>query len=252
MTGLIQVSTLDRVLTIRINRPEKKNALTFEMYENIAIALETAAGDQGLRAIVLCGAKGSYCAGNDLNDFLQTPPSEATQIIDRFLKALVNTSLPIVAAVDGIAVGIGVTMLLHCDLVYISKSSKLSLPFVDLALVPEAGSSMLLPRLIGYQKAAELLLLGEPFSAEFAMEVGLANAIFEAEELEVQAFATAKKLSLKSRQSLVDTKALMRRDSEPIAERMAVEGEIFKRNLSSVDTIEAMTAIMEKRKPNFA
>lgn len=251
MTNLVSTSIQDKVLTIRLNRPEKKNALTRNMYDSISKAFEQAATEPDVRAIVLCGSGGSFSAGNDLNDFLQDIPA-TTGALARFFSAFLGAQVPIVAAVDGVAVGIGVTLLLHCDLVYISKSSKLSLPFVNLGLVPEFGSSMLLPRLVGHQRAAELLLLGEPFTPEQALEMGLANAVCESDELEIRAMTVASKLASKPRQSLIESKGLLRRAPETLSARMQEEADIFIRLLGSPDAIEAMSAIMEKRKPNFS
>lgn len=241
----------DGILTIRMNRPDKKNALSLAMYDAMAQALHDAENNPDVRVVVITGAGDSFCAGNDLNDFLANPPKDENSPVLKFLKALSETKQPVVAAVNGVAVGIGVTMLLHCDFVYIAKDAPLSLPFVDLALVPEAAASMLLPRIAGHQKAAELLMLGEPFTPETAQSIGLANAVCAPETLEAAAMTTAKKLAAKPRDALRHTKALLREDFETVSSRIAKEAEIFKKCLSSQDAQEAFTAFKEKRKPKF-
>ncbi|MEK9968798.1 MAG: enoyl-CoA hydratase, partial [Ferrovibrio sp.] len=177
MTDILTAQA-DGILTITFNRPDKKNALTSAMYATLADTLEAAETDPGVRAILFAGNGGAFTAGNDLQDFLNNPPQGENSPVFRFLRAISTTGKPLVAAVTGAAVGVGTTMLLHCDLVYVGAGAKLSLPFVNLALVPEAASSLLLPAMIGHHRAAELILLGEPFDADTAKAYGIANAIF--------------------------------------------------------------------------
>lgn len=248
----ITTTAKDGIFTIHINRPEKKNALTIDMYQDMTDALKTAAQDPDTQVIMFTGNKDAFCAGNDLQDFLTNPPQDDNSPVIQFLHTLSETELPIVAAVDGVAVGIGVTMLLHCDFVYMSEDATLSLPFVNLGLVPEAGSSMLLPRLAGHQRAAEMLMLGESFTPEDAKEFGLVNAICPATDLHATAMKTAKKLAEKPRNALLQTKALMRREFESVTKRISKEATVFKDCLKSPETHEALSAFSEKRKPDFS
>ena len=187
------------VLRIQFNRAEKKNAITAAMYQALAHALRDAERDNAVRVALLHGAPDAFTAGNDLQDFLASPPRSNDAPGFQFLRAIHDFPKPLIAAVSGLAVGVGTTMLLHCDLVYCAPGTLFSLPFVNLGLCPEAGSSFLLPRLAGYQKAAELLMLGEPFSAETAKEIGLVNAIVPAEALVATAMATARQARDKTR-----------------------------------------------------
>src|SRR6516225_6671405 len=250
MTAHILTNSADSILQIRINRPEKKNALTLAMYRAMTEALASADANPAVRVVVISGVDGCFTSGNDLADFLQNPGLGGESPAVRFLQALSTTVKPVIAGVSGLAVGIGVTMLLHCDLVYAADTATFQLPFVNLGLVPEAASSMLLPRLIGHQRAAELLLLGERFDARTAQEIGLVNAICPAGELMtfVQQRATA--LAAKPPASLRITKALLRREPESIAARMAEEGRHFGKQLGSPEAREAMEAFMQRRKPD--
>jgi enoyl-CoA hydratase/carnithine racemase len=252
MSDLVATSVKDGIFTIRMNRPDKKNALTVDMYDDMAKALKDADKNPDVRVIVITGAADSFCAGNDLNDFLDNPPNSKNSPVLKFLKAISNAKTPIVAAVNGTAVGVGVTMLLHCDFVYVSKDATLALPFVNLGLVPEAAVSLLLPRLAGHQRAAELLMLGEPFTPQTALDIGLANAICEPADVEAKAMKTATKLAAKPRQALRHTKALLRRDFESVAKRIDAEAKVFEKCLNSADAKEAFTAFREKRKPKFS
>lgn len=247
----VTTSLKDGILTIRMDRPDKKNAVTADMYGKMADAIEAAEKDAGVRVIVIAGGK-DFTAGNDLKDFLENPPSSENSNVIRFLKAISNAKLPLVAAVNGAAIGIGVTMLLHCDFVYMAKDAQLALPFVNLGLVPEAAASMLLPRLAGHQKAAELLMLGEPFGAQVALDIGIANKLCEPEDVEAAAFATAKKLAAKPRDALQQTKSLLCRDFETVSARIDEEVKVFKQALASPDAKEALKAFQEKRKPKFS
>lgn len=252
MSSLVNVSAKDGILTICMNRPDKKNALNLEMYEAMAQAINDAERNPDVRVILITGTGDSFCAGNDLQDFLASPPDAKDSPVLNFLNAVSAAKLPVVAAVNGMAVGVGVTMLLHCDFVYISETASLSMPFVNLGLVPEAGASMLLPRLAGHQRAAELLMLGEPFTAQLAAEIGLASAVCKPEALEETSLKTAKKLAAKPRKALLATKALLRQDFESVAARIAREAAVFKECLASPDAKEALTAFREKRRPKFS
>lgn len=249
MSDLVATSVKDGILTIRMNRPDKKNALNLEMYEAMGTAIRDAEKNPDVSVIVIAGAADSFCAGNDLKDFLASPPQGEQSPVMKFLRAISEAKLPVVAAVNGTAVGVGVTMLLHCDFVYVSKTATLSLPFVDLGLVPEAGASLLLPRLAGHQKAAELLMLGEPFTPQVALDIGLANAVCAPQDLEATAMNTAKKLAAKPRAALLETKALLRRDFESVSQRIDKEAEAFKKRLASPEAQKAIAAFTQKRKP---
>lgn len=239
------------VLIVRMNRAEKKNALTNGMYSVMADAIERAASDRMVKVVLFTGSEGVFTAGNDLGDFLKNPPRGPEAPVNRFISNMVNTDVPIVAAVDGVAVGIGTTMLLHFDQVFATKRARFSLPFINLALVPEAGSSMLLAEACGYKKAAELLMLGEPFTGDVARECGIVSRLCEPEELMEQAMAMARKLAVKPREALRATKRLMRRSKEPLGKRVLAEGELFSHGLDSPEAKEAFTAFFEKRAPDF-
>ena len=235
-----------------LNRPAKKNAITRPMYAALSGALESANEDAGVAATVLTGAGGCFTAGNDLGDFLQDPPLDPDAPVLRFLRALANAKKPLIAAVEGLAVGVGTTLLLHCDLVYASEKAHFSLPFVKLGLVPEAGASLLLPRLIGHQRAAEYLLLGEPFGAEAARGMGLVNRVCEAEAALEAALAAATKLASQPLAATIATKALMKRPPESVEARIQAEIEIFQSRLGSPEAREALAAFVERRPPDFS
>lgn len=241
------------VMTLTINRLDKKNSLTAAMYAAMADALESAHHDVAVRALVIQGHESIFSAGNDIGDFLNKPPSTADAPVFRFLRGISSFSKPIVAAVCGPAVGIGTTMLLHCDLIYAGDNAAFSLPFVNLGLCPEAASSFLAPQLMGYPRAAEALLLGEPFRAETALEMGLINRIVPPAEANALAQQQARKLAAKPLSALMETKRLMKKGQASIvAERMAEEGASFGRMLSEPAAREAFTAFMEKRRPDFS
>lgn len=247
----ILTSKAEGVLTITFNRPEKKNALTGAMYAKLADALEAAETDNSVRVILFSGNGGAFTAGNDLQDFLNNPPEGENTPVFRFLRAISTAAKPMIAAVSGVAVGVGTTMLLHCDLVYAAENARLSLPFVNLALVPEAGSSLLLPRMIGHHRAAELFLLGEPFTAATAREYGIVNAVFAEEALLDAAMTTARKIAAKPPTAVKLTKQLLRQARGDVAGQMAAEGAHFRAQLKSAEAREAMTAFFEKRPPKF-
>jgi enoyl-CoA hydratase/carnithine racemase len=249
----VVVETADRVLRIEIARPERRNALTPPMYEAIDAALAAAEAEAAVRAVLIHGARDCFTAGNDLRDFLENPPVDETSPAFGFIRTLAAFPKPLVAAVNGPAVGIGTTMLLHCDLVYAAPGARFQLPFVPLGLVPEAGSSLLLPAIAGWQRAAELLLLGEPFGPEKALAAGFVTEIVAESELFERARAAALALAGLPPAAVRAAKALMkRRLAEPLAAAMAEEGELFRERLRSPEAREAMTAFFEKRRPDFS
>jgi enoyl-CoA hydratase/carnithine racemase len=245
------------VMTITLNRPEKKNSITQAMYSAMADALAQAGGDASIRAVVFQGHATVFSAGNDIGDFLNGPPrlegaAKDTPVM-RFLYGISSFAKPIVAAVCGPAVGIGTTMLFHCDLVYAGDNAAFSMPFVNLGLCPEAASSLLVPQMMGYHRAAEALLLGEPFMAEAALEVGLVNRIVPPTEANGIAQAQARKLALKPISSLIETKRFMKKgQASLVAQQIADESASFGRMLSEPAAREAFTAFMGKRKPDFS
>jgi enoyl-CoA hydratase/carnithine racemase len=249
MTDHVLTETRDGVARIQFNRPEKKNALTADMYLGLAHALRAADADSGVRVVLLHGQADCFSAGNDLSDFLQRPPQGESAPSIQFLKAI-SAAKPLVAAVGGAAVGIGTTMLLHCDLVYAADDARFQLPFVPLGLVPEAGSSLLLPMIAGYQRAAELLLLGQPFSADKAFAAGIVTEIVPADELLEYARDAALELAALPPESVRLTKALMKQhNAEAVAERIAQERELFQQRLRSDEAKRAMGAALQKGKP---
>lgn len=252
MTTDILVERADGVMTIAFNRPDKKNAITSAMYAAMTDALEAAHDDAGVRAVLVRGSAGVFSAGNDLEDFMKSPPTSDDAPVLRFLRRISTAQKPIVASVAGVAVGIGTTLLLHCDLVYAADSATFSLPFTQLALCPEAASSLLLPRVAGYQLAAEKLLLGEPFDASEAYRSGIVNRLLTADGVDAFALAQATKLAALPASSLRVTKALMKRASEEeLRARMRDEIVHFGKMLLAPEAREAMTAFFQKRKPDF-
>lgn len=249
----IQTDLTDRVLTIRINRPAKKNALTLAMYEGITAALERAAADDAARVVLITGGPDCFTAGNDLMDFLNAPPTSPDSPVVRFLPTLRDFPKPLVAGVCGAAVGIGTTLLLHCDLAYAGTNARFHLPFVNLGLVPEAGSSLLLPQLLGQRKAAELLMLAEPFGAEEALAYGFVNGVHPPEAVEEVARASALALAAKAPTALRETKRLMKAaQAKTISSTMDAELAVFGAQLQGPEAAEALQAFFEKRKPDFS
>ena len=243
----------ENVLTIAFNRPEKKNALTMAMYDAFLEQLDRADADPQIRAILWRGEGGVFTAGNDLGDFMKNPPSSMDSPVGRVLAKMPQLTKPIVAAVDGPAVGIGTTLLMHCDLVYCSSRAKFKLPFVPLGLCPEAGSSYLLPRLAGRAKATELLLLGDAFGADTAKEIGLVNEVLEPEGLDARAREIAVKLAKLPPASVRLTKSLIgRAHLDMLQAAMQREGDQFLTRLRSPEAAEAMQAFFEKRAPDFS
>jgi enoyl-CoA hydratase/carnithine racemase len=249
---LIRSETQGRIARIELHRPEKKNALTAEGYGQLADALNAADANGAVRAILIHGQPDCFTAGNDLTDFLERPPHGENATTWNFLRTLPRVAKPIVAAVGGPAVGIGTTLLLHCDLVYATSTARFQLPFVALGVIPEAASTLLLPMLAGYQRAAELLLLGQPFTAQKAHEVGIVTAVVPAESLMAEAEKAAHALAGLPSESIRLTKRLMKeRYAEAVRQAMDEEGRIFRERLTSADAKEAMSAFLQKRKPNF-
>jgi enoyl-CoA hydratase/carnithine racemase len=241
------------VMTLTLNRLERKNSITRAMYAALADALAGAASDAAVRVVVLQGHETVFSAGNDIGDFQNKPAPFAESEASRFLQVIATFSKPLLAAVCGPAVGIGTTMLLHCDLVYAGDNAAFSLPFVNLGLCPEAASTLLLPRMLGYHRAAEALLLGEPFMAEAALEVGLVNRVVPPTEANGVAQAAARKLAAKPIGALVETKRLMKMGQQQlVAQQMMEEGASFARMLGEPAAREAFAAFMEKRKPDFS
>jgi enoyl-CoA hydratase/carnithine racemase len=252
MTDHVTVTTADRITTIALTRADKKNALTLEMYGALRQALEAASADLGVRAIVLAGTNECFTAGNDIGDFVRASQGSGDLGAPlAFLHALATLDKPLVAAVSGVAIGVGTTLLLHCDLVYASPSARFKTPFVDLALVPEAGSSVLLPRLVGGRRAAQLLLLGEELDAATALSWGLVNAVVE--DAHAAAHAAAVRLATRAPSSLRATKALTRRgEREAVLEAMRVENELFAKQLASAEAQEAFQAFLTRRAADFS
>jgi enoyl-CoA hydratase/carnithine racemase len=252
MAEHIVVSVQDRILTLRLDRLEKKNALTRGMYMGMIEALQQAESDSNVRVVQIMGTETCFTAGNDLVDFANARPGETSPAI-LYLQALAGLQKPVVAAVGGVAVGIGTTMLLHCDLVYAAADARFQLPFVNLGLCPEAGSSTLLPALMGHRRAAELLFFGEPFSAETAQSLGIVNTVVSSNELVSATTAKSQQLAEKPPSALRTTKALLKRGSAgAIADAMTKETEQFAALLQGPEAREAMMAFMQRRKPDFS
>jgi enoyl-CoA hydratase/carnithine racemase len=241
------------VTTLTLNRLQRKNSLTAAMYGQLADALAQAAEDTQVRVVVIQGHETVFSAGNDIGDFLNNPPASEDAPVFRFLRGISGFAKPLVAAVCGPAVGVGTTLLLHCDLIYAGDNAAFSTPFVNLGLCPEAASSLLMPRLMGHPRAAEALLLGEPFSAESALEWGLVNRIVPPTEVNALAQQQARRLASKPMSSLLETKRLMKLGTQSeVAQRMGQEALIFGRMLGEPAAREAFTAFMDKRLPDFS
>jgi enoyl-CoA hydratase/carnithine racemase len=248
----IELTREGGILEIRLNRPEKKNAITVAMYAAMADALAEAERDPAIRVVLFSGAGGAFTAGNDLNDFLAVRPGGPDAPVRHFLRAISGAEKILVAAVQGAAVGVGTTLLLHCDLVVAGESAKLQLPFVNLGLVPEAASSLLLPALVGHRRAAELFLLGEAFDAATAHAYGLVNRVVEDAAVLDVARGLARQIAARAPAAVRLTKKLMKSPSGTVAERMAEEFRLFESQLKSVEVKEAISAFFEKRAPDFS
>jgi enoyl-CoA hydratase/carnithine racemase len=253
LTSDLLLDTAGGVTTLTIHRVAKKNSFTTAMYAAMADVLDQAQADPAVRVLVIQGHETIFSAGNDIADFLQTPPTTLEAPVFRFMRAISSFSKPIVASVCGPAVGIGTTMLFHCDLVYAGDNAAFSMPFVNLGVCPEAASSLLAPQRMGYGRAAEALLLGEPFMAETALEMGLISRIVPPAEVNALAQRQAQKLAAKPLSSVLASKRLMKQgQADLVAQRMAEEGTLFGQMLAQPAAQEAFAAFMEKRKPDFS
>jgi len=249
----IKTATLNGVATIEIARPEKKNALTMAMYDQMSAALIAANADPAVRAVLITGQPGIFTSGNDLEDFMKSPPRGSDSPVLRFMSALTGCEKPVVAAVTGAAIGIGTTMLLHCDLVYVSDEARLAMPFTSLGLVAEFASSLLFPQLVGRAKAAEKLLLGDPMSGAEAVELHVANAVLPAPEVLPHARRVAERFNGLPPTAVRETKKLLTRAGRAaVMEQIGIEGQVFTERLRSPEAREAFQAFFEKRKPDFS
>ena len=249
----IKTATAAGVATLEMARPQKKNALTHAMYDAMTAAVSAAEADEGVRALLIVGQPDVFTAGNDLEDFMQRPPANKDAPVYRFMRRLASFEKPAVAAVNGMAVGIGTTMLLHCDLVYVSTDAQFSMPFVRLGLVPEFASSLLLPQLMGHAKAAEKLLLGEPMTAAQAEACGIATAVLPPGEVVAHARQMAERFNLLPPAAVRATKRLMRSPwQRGIEEALQDEAAVFLERLASAEAKEAFAAFFAKRKPDFS
>ncbi len=243
---LILRETDGPILTLTFNRPEKQNALTRDMYQSLANAINDAQGDFGIRAVILTSSSANFTAGNDLFDFLNAPPLEPGSPVMNFLEAIHNFSKPLLAAVTGNAIGIGTTMLFHCDLVVADNSAKFSMPFVNLGLVPEAGSSLLFPRLVGHQISSKVFLTGESFNATEAKDFGLIAEISDKPQEAILDYA--KQIATQPPNAVIQTKALLKSElHEKVSAVMKAEGELFQMALQSDEAREAFMNFMSKR-----
>ena len=253
MTQQVLTEIQDGVIIIRLNRADKKNALTGEMYNGISDALDQLESDKNLRVGLITGTQDCFTAGNDLVDFMKGGSIVGESPVGRFLATLPALTKPLVAAVNGPAVGVGTTMLLHCDLVYAAPGAKFQMPFTSLGLCPEAGSSLLLPQLVGYRRATELLMLCDSFTAEEGKQMGIVNAVLPAEEYQQYALTQAQRLAKQPPSSIRATKKLMRMASrEALKNVMAEEAKLFTEMLNGGEAKEAFAAFFEKRKPDFS
>jgi enoyl-CoA hydratase/carnithine racemase len=246
MSEPVLVSHAEGICELRLNRPEKRNAITFLMYERLTGALTAAQAEDQVRAVLLSGEGACFSAGNDLQDFLSGPTFTAAHPAMQFLRTLATFGKPLLAAVHGHTVGIGVTILLHCDLIIAARNTQLSLPFVALGLVPEAGSSLLLPRLLGYQRAAELLFLGQPFNADTAYRLGLVNSVVEEAALLTEARTLARAVVQQPAGSLAATRRLLRGDEREVLARIEEEARIFGAQLQSEEFRARVRALLAR------
>jgi enoyl-CoA hydratase/carnithine racemase len=252
MDDLVVVTHTGSVLEIRFNRPEKKNALTRGMYEAVSAALERADADPAIRVALLTGTGDTFTSGNDVTDFQERGADRAPRGGSRFLPVVSSLQKPLVAAVNGAAIGVGTTMLLHCDLIVAARSARFVMPFTSLGLVPEAASSLLVPRLLGHQRASALLLLGEALDAAAALEWGLVNRVVDDAALMDTAREMARRLAALPPQAVRLTKRLIKHGMPDVASRIQEEIGLFSERLASPEAQEAFAAFMEKRKPDFS
>jgi len=248
----IQTERSESILRITVNRPAKKNAMTSAMYNDLADVFNEAAKDESVRVVIWDAAGDSFSAGNDVEDFLKNPPGPGESPQAHLGNALLNLDKPVIAVVKGAAVGRGTTLLTHCDFVYAGESAKFQLPFVNLGLVPEFGSSWSLAARSGYLRAAELFMLGQPFKAELAAEIGLVTRVVPDSELSATVKETAEKLAAKPIGALRATKKLLKRSSrQQVEEAIQAEVEEFSARVRSAEVREVFTAFLEKRAPDF-
>ncbi|MGL4634391.1 MAG: crotonase/enoyl-CoA hydratase family protein [Beijerinckiaceae bacterium] len=247
MSQFIDINRQNGVLSIRMNRPDKKNALTADMYGAMAEAISSADGDSSIGATLILGVPGIFSAGNDLKDFAAfAAKGNLGQEVLSFLRALAISEKPLLAAVDGIAVGVGTTMLMHCDYVLVSDRARLTTPFISLALVPEAASSLLAPRIMGHARAFEMLVMGRPFSGEQAVAAGLANAVIASDALEATAMAAATELAAKPREAVKLARKLIRGSPDEVLARIDEEALLFAQRLRSAEAQKAFMAFLNK------
>jgi enoyl-CoA hydratase/carnithine racemase len=240
------------ILRVQLNRPTKRNAMTSAMYVALAGIFNEAANDENTRVVLWHGAGDSFCAGNDIDDFLKNPPGPGESPQARLMNALLNFDKPLVAAVHGAAIGGGTTMLTHCDFVYAGESTRFQMPFINLAVVPEFGSSCSVPARIGHLRAAELILMGVPFDAGRAAELGLVTQVISDKVVLARATETARMLAAKPAKALQASKRLMKQPiREQIKAAMEAENEEFSAQVRSEDAKEAFAAFLEKRNPDF-
>lgn len=252
MTDTVVITRTDGVLEIRLNRPEKKNALTRAMYDAMADAFTQVDADPTLRVALLTGTGDTFTSGNDIADFQARASGNREGSASRFLPTISSMQKPLIAAVNGAAIGVGTTMLMHCDLIIAARSARFVMPFTGLGLVPEAGSSLLFPRLLGHQRASALLLLGEPLDAVTAHEWGFVNRIVDDSALMQTVHEIAHRLASLPPQAVRLTKRLIRHGADGVAERMEEELALFRERVGSPEAAEAFRAFMEKRKPDFS
>ena len=249
----IKTAIVNGVATIEIARPEKKNALTMAMYQAMADALVAATADNTVRAVLITGQPAIFTSGNDIDDFMQRPPTSTESPGFLFMRALIGCDKPVIAAVTGAAIGIGTTMLLHCDFVYVADESRLAMPFVSLGLVPEFGSSLIVPQLMGNVRAAEKVLLGDPFSGADAVELGIANAVLPTAEVVHHARRVAERFNGLPPGAVRETKRLLQRGRKAaLLETIDAEAAVFAERLKSPEAKEAFSAFFQKRKPDFS
>lgn len=254
MTGLVETTSLKGgIRQITLNRPDKKNALTEEMYIELETQMKLATESANVRAILLNGKANCFCAGNDIEDFLKNPPKDENSPVFRFLRTLNRVEKPIVAAVNGVAVGIGTTLLLHCDLVYASPSSTFSTPFVNLGCTPEGASSILIPEIMGQRKAAELLMLCRPFNAQKAIELGIITALSNSSDALEEALKACHELVEKPPIAVREAKRILKKNlQEKVEQTIIEEARLFCERLQSDEANEALHAFAERRKPDFS
>jgi enoyl-CoA hydratase/carnithine racemase len=252
MSENVVITRAGSVLEIRLDRPEKKNALTRAMYDAMADAFEQVDADPALRVALLTGTGDTFTSGNDITDFQSRGASDGRSSASRFLPTISSMKKPLIAAVNGAAVGVGTTMLAHCDLIVAARSARFVMPFTGLGLVPEAASSLLFPRLLGNQRASALLLLGEPLEAETALQWGFVNRVVDDAALMDTARGLARRLAALPPQAVRLTKQLIRHGAADVAGRMGEELAMFRERLGSPEAKEAFAAFMEKRKPDFS